>query len=208
VSPRPRSASNDDILDGVVRAIARVGPARLALTDVAEETGLAPATLIQRFGSKRGMLLAALERGVADAGRRLSEIRAQHQSPVAALVAVATEAARHGGSPTAVANHLAFLQGDLDDPDVHRLALERSRRVVAGYRGLIAEAVAAGELVGADPGRLARTVYAVVRGSLGQWAVHREGALLRWVQDDADAVLAPYRQRGHAAAGPRARHRL
>ncbi len=67
MSPRPRSASNDDILDGVMRAIATVGPARLALTDVAEETGLAPATLIQRFGSKRGMLLAALERGIAGA---------------------------------------------------------------------------------------------------------------------------------------------
>ena len=45
-----------------MRAVAVVGPARLALTDVARETGLAPATLLQRFGSKRGMLLAALER--------------------------------------------------------------------------------------------------------------------------------------------------
>jgi AcrR family transcriptional regulator len=207
VSPRPRSASNDDILDGVGRAIARVGPARLALTDVAEETGLAPATLIQRFGSKRGMLLAALERGIADTGRRLSEIRARQQSPVAALLALATDVARLGSSPAAVANHLAFLQGELDDPEMHRLALERSRRAVAGYRGLIAEAVEAGELAGVDPGRLARTVHAVVCGSLGQWAVHREGSLLRWVQDDADAVLAPYRPRGQAA-GPRARHRL
>jgi AcrR family transcriptional regulator len=213
MSPRPRSASNDDILDGVVRAIARVGPARLALTDVAEETGLAPATLVQRFGSKRGMLLAALERGIDDASRRLSEIRGQLQSPVAALVAVATDVARQGGAPVAAANHLAFLQGELDDPDVHRLALDRSRRAVAGYRGLIAEAVAAGELAGADPGRLARTIHAVVSGSLGQWAIHREGTLVRWVEEDVDAVLAPYRHRaqvaaGQAAAGPRARHRL
>lgn len=208
MSPRPRSASNDDILDGVMRAIARVGPARLALTDVAEETGLAPATLIQRFGSKRGMLLAALGRGVADAGRRVSEIRAQQPSPVAALVAVATDVARQGSTPAAVANHLAFLQGELDDPEVHRLALDRSRRVVAGYRGLIGEAVAAGELVGADPGRLARSVHAAVSGSLGEWAVHREGAVARWVQDDVEAVLAPYRQRGQTPGGPRARHRL
>jgi AcrR family transcriptional regulator len=222
VSPRPRSASNDDILDGVMRAIARVGPARLALTDVGEETGLAPATLIQRFGTKRGMLLAALERGIADAGRRLSAIRAQHASPVAAIVMlateVATELAREERSPAAVANHLAFLEGELDDPAVHRLALERSRGAVAGYRRLIEEAVAAGELAGADPARLARTVHAVVSGSLGQWAVHREGAVGRWVEEDVEAVLAPYRQRGQVAAphapagqtpaGPRVRHRL
>lgn len=191
-----------------MRAIGRVGPARLALTDVAKETGLAPATLIQRFGSKRGMMLAALERGIADAGQRLSEIRAQQPSPVAALVAAAADVARQGSSHAAVANHLAFLQGELDDPEVHRLALERSRRVVAGYRGLIGEAVAAGELAGADPGRLARTVHAVVTGSLGQWAVHREGAVVRWVQDDVEAVLAPYRARGQTLGGPRARHRL
>jgi hypothetical protein len=127
---------------------------------------------------------------------------------VAALVAVATDVARQGSSPAAVANHLAFLQGELDDPEVHRLALERSRRMVAGYRGLIGEAVAAGELAGADPGRLARSIHAVVTGSLAQWAVHREGAVLRWVQEDAEAVLAPYRQRAPAASGPRARHRL
>jgi AcrR family transcriptional regulator len=208
VSPRPRTASNDAILDGVGRAIARVGPARLALTDVAEETGLSPATLIQRFGSKRGMLLAALERGMADAGRRVSEIRVRQQSPLAALVAVATDVAGQGSAPAAVANHLAFLQADLDDPEVHRLALERSRRAVAVYRGLIAEAVGAGELAGVDPGRLARTVHAVVTGSAGQWVVQRDGALTRWVHDDVDAVLAPYRQRGQGTAGPRARHRL
>ena len=154
------------------------------------------------------MLLAALGRGVADAGRRVSEIRAQQPSPVAALVAVATDVARQGSTPAAVANHSAFLQGELDDPEVHRLALDRSRRVVAGYRGLIGEAVAAAELVGADPGRLARSVHAAVSGSLGEWAVHREGAVARWVQDDVEAVLAPYRQRGQTPGGPRARHRL
>ncbi len=91
---------------------------------------------------------------------------------------------------------------------MHRLALERSRRVVAGYRGLIGEAVAAGELVGADPARLARSVHAVASGSLGQWVVHREGAAARWVQDDVEALLAPYRPRGQTLGGPRARHRL
>ncbi|MFI5250077.1 MAG: hypothetical protein ACHQTF_08900, partial [Gemmatimonadales bacterium] len=87
-------------------------------------------------------------------------------------------------------------------------ALERSRRVVAGYRGLIGEAVAAGELVGADPARLARSVHAVASGSLGQWVVHREGAAARWVQDDVEALLAPHRPRGQTLGGPRARHRL
>ncbi len=133
MSPRPRSASNDDILDGVMRAIARVGPARLALTDVAEETGLAPATLIQRFGSKRGILLAALERGIADTGRRLSEIRAQQQSPLAALVAVAADAAGQGSSPVSVANHLRIPAGQAGRS---RSAPARAREIATSGGGV------------------------------------------------------------------------
>jgi AcrR family transcriptional regulator len=226
MSPRPKSASDADILDGVVRAVARVGPARLALTDVAEETGLAPATLLQRFGSKREMLAAARERSAAQADRRMGEIRSRHQSPVdalvgslvASLVATATDLAPEDHTPRALANHLAFLYADLDDAHVHRIALERARRTVAAYRALIGEAITAGELAPADPERLARGLHAAVVGSLLQWTIHRDGSLLRWVHEDAEAVLAPYRRRGAPAVagetiprpptGPRARHRL
>jgi AcrR family transcriptional regulator len=218
MNPRPKSASDGDILDGVVRAVGRVGPARLALTDVAEETGLAPATLLQRFGSKRGMLLAARERSAAQADLRMGEIRSRRQSPLAALVAAATDLAREDHAPNVLANHLAFLNGDLDDAQMHRVALEWSRRMVAAYRALIGEAIAAGELAPADEGRLARGLHAAVVGSLLQWAIHRDGSLLRWVQEGAEAVLAPYRRRGATVAsgetvsrppaGPRARHKL
>ena len=38
--------------------MSRLGPARLTLAEVAKEAGLSPATLVQRFGSKRGLMLA------------------------------------------------------------------------------------------------------------------------------------------------------
>src|SRR5580704_17657111 len=140
MSPRPRTASDDEILEGVVRAVALVGPARLALTDVARETGLAPATLLQRFGSKRGMLLAALERMGAEGERRTGDLRSLSGSRVGAVVAAAMDLTRPDDTPATLANRLAFLHGELDDPEVHRIALERSRRGVAGYRALIDEA--------------------------------------------------------------------
>jgi AcrR family transcriptional regulator len=215
MSPRPRTASDDEILEGVARAVARVGPARLALTDVARETGLAPATLLQRFGSKRGMLLAALERMGAEGERRIGEMRSLSGSRVGAVVAAAMDLAGADDTPATLANRLAFLHGELDDPEVHRIALERSRRRVAGYRALIDEAIAAGELVVVDAGRLARSLDAAVSGALLQWVVYREGSLAAWVQEEAEGVLAPYRQRGavgdaggRPAAGPRARHKL
>jgi AcrR family transcriptional regulator len=220
MSPRPRTASDDEILEGVARAMALVGPARLALTDVARETGLAPATLLQRFGSKRGMLLAALERMGAEGDWRAGDIRSFSGSRVAAVVAAATDFARPDDTPATLANRLAFLHGELDDPEVHRIALNRSRRRVAGYRALIDEAIAAGELASVDAGRLAQGLHAAVTGAALEWAISREGPARRWVEAAAEWVLAPYRPGGPAgigagagemarpAAGPRARHTL
>ena len=58
MSPRPRQASDEAILAAAFRAIARLGPAKLTLADVAAEAGLSAAALVQRFGSKRALLLA------------------------------------------------------------------------------------------------------------------------------------------------------
>ncbi|MGH2614392.1 MAG: helix-turn-helix domain-containing protein, partial [Thermomicrobiales bacterium] len=60
---RPRTVTDAEILAAAERAIARHGPARLTLAHVAAEVGLTPPTLLQRFGSKRGLLLAVAARG-------------------------------------------------------------------------------------------------------------------------------------------------
>lgn len=142
-----------------------------------------------------------------------------HRSPLVALTAAATQMSRQVESADALANRVAFLHANLGDPDFHRLALESSRRTLAGYRALIDDAIAAGELAPTDADRLARSVHAVVDGSLVNWAVHRDGALGAWMRDDLDALLAPHRRRDdpapapesagpRPAAGPRARHKL
>ena len=58
MSPRPRTVPDEQILGAAHRAMSRLGPARWTLAEVAKEAGLSPATLVQRFGSKRGLMLA------------------------------------------------------------------------------------------------------------------------------------------------------
>jgi AcrR family transcriptional regulator len=176
------------------------------LADVANEARLAPATLVQRFGSKRGLLLALVELGVNGVDACFADMRAAHQSPLAALVAAATEVTRQVKSPQELANGLAFLQLDVSDPDFHRLAVKNSRRLHAGYKALLDEAVAAGELAPCDTAHLARTVGAVSGGSLIAWAIMREGPAEHWVREDLMMLLAPYRPRADApaVASPRA----
>lgn len=198
VAPRPRTISDDDILMAAHRAIARLGPARVTLSDVASEARLAPATLVQRFGSKRGLLLALVEMGVNSVDACFAQMRAAHRSPLAALVAAATEMTRQVKSPQELANGLAFLQLDVGDPDFHRLAVKNSRRLQAGYKALLDDAVTAGELGTCDTARLARAVGAVSGGSLIVWAIMREGSAEHWVREDLMMLLAPYRQRADA----------
>jgi AcrR family transcriptional regulator len=193
MSPRPRTVPDEHILNAAQRAMSRLGPARLTLADVAKEAGLSAATLVQRFGSKRGLILALWKTALDGVDACFEMLRPAHRSPLDAVVAGATFMAQATKTPEEMANHLAFLQMDLSDPEFHRYMLEFSHRTEAGYRALLDEAVAAGELVACDTTRLARAIGALAGGSLIGWAVFRKGAAEAWVRDDLDILLAPYR---------------
>jgi AcrR family transcriptional regulator len=205
MSPRPRTLSDADILAATGKAIFRLGPAKLTLSQIAREAGLSAATLVQRFGSKKGLLLAMFTAASDSVDACFEAVRAKYRSPLAALVAAATEMTRYIETPEEMANHLAFLQMDLADPDFHRLTLEHSTRVNAGYRALLDDAVAAGELATCDTPRLARAVGSMSFGSLSAWAVHREGTAEAWVRRDLETLLQPHRitvRRGRKRANP------
>jgi AcrR family transcriptional regulator len=209
VTPRPRTIDDAGILEAASRAISRLGPARMTLADVAREAGLSAATLVQRFGSKRGLLLALARSAVDSVEACFDAVRAAHPSPLDALIAGATEMTRHVHSPEEMANHLSFLQIDLSDPDFYTLMLENSRRIHAGYRALLDDAIAAGELVKCDTARLARAVGSMSGGSLIAWAVYRKGTAESWVRGDLETLLHPYCGRAkRAAASSRSKTRL
>ena len=192
---RQRTRPDSDVVAATIRVISRVGPTRFTLADVAAEVGLAPATLLQRFGSKRGLLLAVAGQGAAGVEECFSLVRSQNPSPLAALKAALREMTRHARTPEEMANSLAFLEMDLTDPDFHRLARGSSRTILTGYRTLLDDAIAAGELIPCDTARLSHVVQALVNGSMLEWAIHREGTLADWLRRDVETVLAPLRVR-------------
>ena len=192
VTPRPRTVTDDEILAATGRAMSRVPPTRFTLAEVAREVGLAPATLVQRFGSKRGLLLALSAQSAASMDACFDMVREAHASPLEALFAAATEMARFSATPEELANSIAYLHIDLSDAEFHRHILESSRAMQRGYRALLADAVAAGELKECDTERVARVVEAVAAGSLIGWAIHRKGRAEAWVRKDLETLLAPY----------------
>jgi len=192
MSPRPRKASDDQVFAAASRVMSRVGPTQLTLADIAAEVGLTAGALVQRFGSKRGLLLAIAERGAQAAHATFAELRDAHRSPLAALRAYADCFAGMADSPGALAHQLAYLQIDLTDPEFHRHTLAMAEVTTAALGALLDAAVDAGELTpGVDTTALARTLQALLSGSLMTWAFYRDRPAGVWVREDLDMVLRP-----------------
>lgn len=183
------------ILRTTAEVIGRVGPAGLTLAVVAREVGMVPATLVQRFGSKRGLLLALAEQSAQDADALFGRARSAHETALQALVALTVEAMAPMSSPEAYANHLAFLCVDLTDPEFHQHALAAHRAYARAVRNLLAEAVSTGALrAGTDVAALARSVQAAAAGTGLMWALDREGSLAERIGQGIDSALSPHLQ--------------
>jgi AcrR family transcriptional regulator len=193
MSPRPRSTSDEEILTAAARVISRVGSGRFTLGDIGEEAGLSPAGLVQRFGSKDGLLLALAEHRASGVSGRFAAARELHASSLDALLHALAGIAHEVDTPEALANLLAFEQMHLDEDGFHAHALRHARTMLAEIRALLDEAVQAGELAECDPDDLSRTVQTAYTGALCTWAVYRSGTLDDWLRGEVEAVLEPYR---------------
>lgn len=191
MSPRPRTVSDAELLEAAAQAIARVGLRRLTLADVAGELGISPGTVVHRFGSKRGLLLGLMQRSIGRVAERQAGRRAAHPSPYATLLAFGDGMARRAQTPEALANHLAFLHGTLDNPEFHRLTKAHARAVRNELRSLVLESIEAGELARCDADALSRALQATLNGSLLQWAIERQGKLAPLMRANLVAVLGP-----------------
>ena len=190
--PRPRTISDEALLDAVLALAHRVGPARVTFATAAAETGLSAATLVQRFGTKRGLLLAADKRAVDLWVDALD--RSTAASPLARVVDGLVLAVDAVATPEQMANSVAILQLDLADPDFHAETLRGARAVRARIVRDLDAALDAGELrSGTDVEALAKLVETAYHGAMIGGAIHRESTLADWMRGQVEAVLAPHR---------------
>jgi AcrR family transcriptional regulator len=190
---RPRGIDDAAILRATVDVIGRVGPVGLTLAAVASEVGLVPGTLVQRFGSKRGLLLALSERAAEEADGLLGRFRAEHESALAALAALIVASAGSMATPETFANHLAFLCIDLTDPEFRAPALAIHQAQGRAIEALLTESLVAGDLrPGTDVAALVGSVQAIASGAGLVWALDRRGSLEQRLRHALDGVLSPH----------------
>jgi AcrR family transcriptional regulator len=193
MSPRPQKVTDEQLFEATYAVMNRVGPQQLTLAAIAAEAGVTPAVLVQRFGSKRDLLLAITRRFADGSGEMIETFARQHDSPLAAIRAYAACVAQMAASPAAFVRSLAYLQTDLSDAEFRRHLARHAKATRAGLGRLIHAAVKSGELrAGVSAARLARTIEALLSGSVLTWVIYQEGSVTRWVRADLEAVLAPY----------------
>ncbi|MEV7804911.1 TetR/AcrR family transcriptional regulator [Microbispora sp. NPDC088329] len=193
---RPRGVDDSVILRAAAEVIGRVGPAGLTLAAVADEVGLVPGTLVQRFGSKHGLLVALARQSAHEAQAHHERLRQGRPSPLEALLALAEESMSLMDTPERFANHLAFLCMDLTDPQLHEHALVVHEAQRGAILALLDEAVADGELrTGTDTAALAESVQALIAGTGLTWALDRRGTLPERLRRAVTGLLAPHNRR-------------
>lgn len=195
---RPRKATDEAVFEAVHRLMNRLGPTQWTLADVAAEVGLTASALVQRFGSKRELQIALMEKWGESAPDLFAELRTRATTPLGVIYAYADYFAGLGRTAGGLAHHLAYLQLDLTEPLMHRALQRQARASRESLRALLEAAAAAGELrrPGLDPAELARLLEVVVTGSLLVWGIHQDGEAGAALRRDVTAVLRPWLVKG------------
>jgi AcrR family transcriptional regulator len=196
---RRQKVTDEGVFAAAQRAMSRRGPHELTLADIAREAGVTAGRLVQRFGSKRALLVALSQRFAGSAREVFAGLRAAHRAPLATLRAYAACMADLAPTPEALLRNLAYLQGDLADGVLRRHLVANARATRREIETLLEAAIAGGELRrNVDARALARTIETVIGGSLMSWATYREGKAVDWIGRDLEAVLAPWLKRARA----------
>ena len=179
--PRTEPVVPDGVVfRAVIDVISDVGPAALTLARVGAKAGLTAGALVQRFGSKRGLLDAFASQSRQNVGAVFDHARRRYPNdPWAASISALVALSADVGEPRVFAHHLAWFALELADPQQRAYAESHAGAVQAELTALLGDAV------------LARHFRAVQQGAMLLWAVEPKGSLAAAVRRELAAIRHP-----------------
>jgi AcrR family transcriptional regulator len=183
--PRSKLIPDEKVLDAVERVLLERGPHGLTLKHVSRRSGIAPATLIQRFGSKKG-LLRAFGRHAAKKAEKRPAI--SDEPPLKVLMRTLVDRAANIGDRRAFVNSMSMLLEDIRDEHLRSTAARQAFSTELVIERLLDDAGYS------QPEKAARVVYAAWNGALIQWALRGEGSLEKYVKKTLAETLALVRR--------------
>ena len=188
--PRHKRISDAELLDAVVQLIGQCGPEGFTLAQLGDRVGLAPATLIQRFGSKKALIEGAIGHANARLGRAVERVPVPAADAEAALVEWLVELAAPFRTRELIASHMVFLRRDLLEPELRANAKRHSSLVRRRVRQFI-EALEPGAGARATP--IALCLEAQWHGLVIQWAIAGNGSLEAWLRSGLTRLVRALR---------------
>ena len=182
--PRKRTISNEALLDAALLLVRANGPDSLTFAALAGSSGLAAATIVQRFGTKAALLRAAM----SSAWDKLDADTAagDEAAPMGATGVVDLLVALSGQyDPEDYADQLLLLREDLRDPTLRARGEAWMRTlIVAIERRLVRRPRDQDRVTG-----LGRLVIAQWQGTLTVWSFLRDAPLNDAVQTSLEDVF-------------------
>ena len=193
--PRPKTLSNADVLAAADRLIHQHGPAALTFASVAEACGLSSATLVQRFGSKAGLIQSALLHAWDRLDEKTERLAATVPKTVKGAIGLLVALSRDYGGIESYADGLLILREDLRDPVLRA----RGAAWKVSLSGALENCFS--EVSSAPPG-MGLLMASQWQGSLLWWSFEPHGDIESFVEHSLNrfvsAFLAPGAGRLHA----------
>lgn len=170
---RTKTRNDEDILASIGQFLIREGIATFTFERLSEEVGLSQATLVQRFGSKRSLLLRlAQQNSQAIIALFRTTTQQYADEPIKAIVQ------GFGGFVVGIkdkgnmAANLTFLQLAIQDPEIHSAIADSIHQLENMTIALLQSALDNGTLQpDTDIVALARLVFTIYNGTIINWAM-------------------------------------
>lgn len=205
---RPQRISNADILQAARMVLEKLGPQQLTLEAVGQKVSLVPGTLMQRFGSKRGLLLALARSSQTQIATIFNQARSQHSKPLKALESACVNLYQDLNNPLHLSHHLAFLQWDLQDQEFLSLSREYVQILLRELEHCLKAAVEQGELSPAPVKPRALHVYYSLQGCLLHWTLLQPESLPRTIRRTLQTTLLAWKQSPTVESGKTGQSRV
>lgn len=189
--PPKKLIDDAQVLEKAIFVISEKGPETFTLADVGKAVGLAPSTLMQRFGSKRALLIKAAKHVPVKLSEDLEKLKNKDLSWNEELMILLGEVPEGFGTRRDIANSLGLLKLDMIDPELHPIARELMDKVRTRIKQLLDKAKSQGKLEPeSDIDALTEELDALRHGLVIQWTLSGDGPLKQWLQKGLHNYLA------------------
>jgi AcrR family transcriptional regulator len=181
--PQKKRIDDQSVLEKALVVISEHGPDRFTLADVGKAVGLAPATLMQRFGSKQQLLIQAAKQAAVKLKRDLEELKGKQLSWDQELIQLLSAMPEGFGSRQDIANSLGVLKLDMVDPELHPIARHLFEALRQRIQELLQQGQSCGELEASlDIDVATWELDALRHGLVIQWTLSGNGTLQKWLE--------------------------